>query len=346
MKKSPTSTVAGVLPIIKPVGPTSHDVVQIARRALQERQIGHTGTLDPAAGGVLVLCVGPYTKLVPYLTECDKIYTGHIGLGVTTDTDDAAGKVIATGDAFEVTEEQIRDAAAKLTGKLQQMPPRYAAIKVAGRKLYEYAREGTEVEIAARSVTVHEFATDAMQEILVPESLQAASPAAALPEKILRVPFRAHVSSGTYIRSLARDLGEALGCGGTLLTLFRDAVGSFTAESSVSLESLKDDPDHAAGHALRGAAAIDSSRYACFTLSVEYEQRLFIGQPLNEHMFVDKEGVAALRTGEVCAVVRDDGALLAMMQADRFEEQRRLNPYDSRFQVHLRPLRVFPGGLK
>jgi tRNA pseudouridine(55) synthase len=340
-----TSRVAGVLPVLKNPGPTSHDVVQIARRALREKQIGHTGTLDPAAGGMLVLCIGPYTKLVPYLTESDKTYTGEIALGIETSTDDSEGDPLMCGDASGVTLERLRGVAARFAGDIEQVPPRYAAVKVAGKKLYEYARQGVEVHVEPRPVTVFEFRIDSLEPMETPGQMLAGAKAAE-GCKMQRMRFTVRVSAGTYVRALARDIGRELGCGGYLLALWRSAIGAFTDERAIPLDLLRDEPARANDYILRGMEALGASRMPVLEVLTAYKDRIFRGQPLHDRMMENMNAASGLKSGTTCAIASEEGALLAIMQAERFEEQQRANVYDSRFQVHFRPVRVFPNGLK
>ncbi|MBX7247125.1 MAG: tRNA pseudouridine(55) synthase TruB [Candidatus Sumerlaeaceae bacterium] len=350
------SGISGVLPVIKNPGPTSHDVVQIARRALGTRQVGHTGTLDPAARGLLVLCLGGYTKLVPYLTESDKSYSGFIALGIETATDDREGDPTMLGDASSVTLERIHAVAARFRGEIEQVPPRYSAIKVAGKKLYEYARENVKIEPEPREVTVYNFDIQSLEQPVlagdganVPKlthaTLEVAFKTQHATGKMRILRFTSRVSSGTYVRSLARDLGRELGCGGFLLTLERDGVGPVTLAQAMPQELLESAPERAAEFMLRGAASLDTNRFPVFTIIRGFAGRLANGQPLNEKMMENATVAAAVPSGAICAITRDDGALLAIVEAERFDAQRRANPYDSRFDVHFRPVRIFPGGL-
>ena len=199
----------GVAVVDKPAGWTSHDVVARARRVLGTRKVGHSGTLDPDATGVLVLGIGRATRLLRFLTELPKSYEAEIVLGVETDTLDASGQVTARHDMDTVSEERARRAAAALTGDILQVPPMVSAVKVGGRRLHELARAGIEVEREARPVTVHRFDV------------------APVPgcEGVLRAVV--DCSSGTYVRVLAADLGRALGGGAHLRGLRRTAVGRF-----------------------------------------------------------------------------------------------------------------------
>ena len=346
------ATIGGILPVLKKRGPTSHDVVDMARHALRERQIGHTGTLDPAAEGLLVLCLGPYTKLVPYLIDSDKSYCGHFALGVETTTDDSEGEPTMFADAREATLERLRAAAARFTGEIEQMPPRYAAIKVAGKKLYEYARENQEVRVEARQVTVHSLELVDCEPMQAPPEMVARATAGAFAGAarehaghLVKVGFRTRVTSGTYVRALARDLGRAMGCGGYLLDLVRDGVGQFTTDTAMSLDLLEKEPLRVHEYLVRGAATLDSRRYPIVTIMRAYVRRLMNGQPLNEKMMENSASAAAVPSGAVCAIAGEEGGLLAMAEAERFDAMRKANPYDSRFDVHFKPLRIFPRGL-
>jgi len=207
----------GIAVIDKPAGWTSHDVVAKSRGILGTRKVGHSGTLDPDATGVLVLGVGKSTRLLKYLTGLSKRYTGQIVLGVETSTLDAAGEITATHDMAGVTLEQVEAAAQKFIGAIEQIPPMVSAIKIGGRRLHEIAREGGEVERPPRPVTVYHFEIAATEDPLI---------------------FSCDVScsSGTYIRTLAADVGTALGGGAHLTGLRRLAVGSFTIDEAHPLE--------------------------------------------------------------------------------------------------------------
>ncbi len=337
---------AGVLPVIKPAGPTSHDVVAIARRALNERAIGHTGTLDPAADGLLLLCVGPYTKLVPYLVQSSKTYVGTICLGLETTTDDKEGVPVMTGDITGLTEEKIFSHAAKFVGAIEQIPPRYAAVKVAGKKLYEYARENVEVVVDPRRVTVYSFDLGDIKIVDAPTEIIARKPDMPAPEKVVIIEFETTVSSGTYVRALARDLGRELGCGGYLASLTRTAVGRFDVEDAVTLDELTDNPELAMQKMIKGAKALDADRYPTFTLLKAYEERLFRGQPLHDKMLVNPEEAANLANEAVVGLASEEGYLLAVVTAERFNAEAMGNVYGSRYMAHFKPLRIFPGGLK
>jgi len=217
-KAKPTSGPHGVVVIDKPAGWTSHDVVAKSRGVLGTRKVGHSGTLDPDATGVLVLGVGHATRLLKFLTVLPKSYVGEIVLGVETSTLDAAGEVTATHDMSGVTDEQVVAAAAELTGDLMQVPPMVSAIKIDGKRLHELAREGKEVERPPRPVHVSRFDVEAAP----------GEPGV----------WRATVgcSSGTYVRSLAADLGTALGGGAHLRSLRRTSVGGYGIDQAGTIE--------------------------------------------------------------------------------------------------------------
>ena len=201
----------------KPAGPTSHDVVDIVRRALGEQRVGHLGTLDPFAEGLLVVVVGRATRLAAFATGWTKSYEGVIRLGITTDSDDATGAVLKT-ETVQVTAQQLSAALAQFLGGYEQRPPAYSAVKIAGERSYRRARRGEVVEPAARRV---EIAALDVVEYTAPD-----------------VRFRATVGGGTYLRSLARDLGAELGCGAHLIALRRTAVGPLRLAEAVAPEAV------------------------------------------------------------------------------------------------------------
>jgi len=214
------NAISGVLVVDKPVGMTSHDVVQAIRTGTGLRRAGHTGTLDPRASGVLVVLVGPAVRLSEFVSASDKRYQAIIRLGSTTDTFDADGKVTQSSQSINVTEDQFEKVLATFVGEIEQVPPPYSAVKVQGRKAYELAREGEEVELAPRKITVHHL-----------EVLEWAPP-----EVVIDV----HCSSGTYVRSLANDLGAALGCGAYLVGLRRTKSGRFSLREATPLRKLQE----------------------------------------------------------------------------------------------------------
>jgi len=268
----------GVVVIDKPAGWTSHDVVAKSRGVLGTRKVGHSGTLDPDATGVLVLGVGSATRLLRYLTELPKSYEGEIVLGVATSTLDAAGDVTAEYDMAHVTDSQVRTAAAALTGDLMQVPPMVSAVKVDGRRLHELARQGIEVERKARPVRVDRFDLEPVD----------GEPGV----------WRCTVdcSSGTYIRSLAADLGAALGGGAHLRRLRRTSVGGFDLGQASPMDDPKVLPLSAA------VAHLEST-------TVDEPTAVVVGHG----QVVSRERLGVQGTGPF-AVFGPDGALLAVYE--------------------------------
>jgi tRNA pseudouridine55 synthase len=211
---------SGVLPVEKGPGVTSFQVVAHLRRVLRASRIGHGGTLDPEATGLLPILIGEATKLTPYLTDLDKEYLATVRLGVTTETQDLTGAVLETRAVPNLDVPALERALERFVGVIPQVPPMYSALRRGGRRLYELAREGVTVDREPRQVTVHAISLEAL----------------ALPELSIRV----RCGKGTYIRTLAADLGAALGCGGALASLTRTRVGPYTLAGAVSWAELRD----------------------------------------------------------------------------------------------------------
>lgn len=234
------ASVHGVVVVDKPAGMTSHDVVARLRRVYGQRQVGHAGTLDPDATGVLLVGLGDATRLLRWLSESRKEYRGTVAFGTATDTLDAAGVVVAEAP-MPLRRDAVEAAAARFVGAIEQIPPMVSAIKVAGRPLHELAREGIEIERAPRPVTIHELVVEEFD--------------AGVPDRP-RATVRVVCSSGTYIRTLAADLGAALGGPAHLASLRRLAVGSFTEAEAVPLATLEGDATAASAAVLAPAAAL------------------------------------------------------------------------------------------
>lgn len=216
-----TPPAAFILPVDKPAGKTSHDVVYRVRRSLGVKKVGHTGTLDPFATGLLLICVGGATRMAEYLTGLPKCYDAVARLGVSTDTEDRTGEVLETRDgAQSLTDDQIEDALSRYRGVVDQVPPQYSAKKVDGVAMHRRARRGEHRELAPRRIEIVELTRTP----------------AVLPD----LAFRVCCSTGTYVRSLARDIGEALAVGGHLTSLRRTSIGDLGVESAISLEELED----------------------------------------------------------------------------------------------------------
>lgn len=211
---------AGILNVNKPRGMTSFAVVSLVRRLTGEKRVGHAGTLDPIADGVLPVCLGQATRIVEYLVDAPKAYRGTVRLGVTTETFDREGAVVATADPSGVSREDVEAALATFVGEIKQLPPMYSALKRAGKPLYRYARAGQDVPREARSVTIYRL------ELLnfAPSLLE----------------IEMECGRGAYVRTVAHDLGQRLGCGGHLEALTRLRSGPFALEEAISLEELRD----------------------------------------------------------------------------------------------------------
>lgn len=286
----------GLLVVDKPAGWTSHDVVGRARRLCGTRKVGHAGTLDPMATGVLVLGIGRATKLLTFLVGCDKDYTATIRLGQTTVTDDAEGEVTATTPPGGVTRPALDAAVAALTGDLEQVPSSVSAIKVKGERAYHRVRAGEDVTLAARPVTVSRFDVLDVRE----------ADAGGVP--VLDVDVTVTVSSGTYVRALARDLGAALGVGGHLTALRRTRVGAFRLDDAHSLEELGalDGPEAVPVTPLAQAAR---AQFAVRELTEEQARTIGYGQRVDSAEPGRAEPVAALAPdGTLVAMLDESGA--------------------------------------
>ena len=282
MKSAPANPASGILLVDKLQGITSHDVVARARKAVGTRKVGHAGTLDPMATGLLILGVNSATRLLTYIVGLDKQYTATIRLGVATTTDDAEGEMLAEHPAAalsDITDEAIIAGAAGFTGTILQRPSSVSAIKVDGRRAYALAREGAPVELAARSVTVSAF--DVL-EIRRSEWID--------------VDVRVDCSSGTYIRALARDLGELLGVGGHLTALRRTRIGPFRVDAAVGL-------DEPLAESMLAPAAVAASLHPRLDLTAEEAVDLAHGKRI------------ALAGAGTRAAVAPDGRLVGLVEA-------------------------------
>jgi tRNA pseudouridine55 synthase len=273
-----------VLLVAKPSGPTSHDVVDRARRALGISRIGHLGTLDPFAEGLLVLVTGRATRLAPFAGNWDKTYEGRARLGITTDTDDVTGQTLATSDAWRsVSRQQVEQALARFTGGYEQRPPAYSAVKVGGERAYKRARRGERVDLEPRRVAVNELVLTSFE----PPELG----------------FRATVSSGTYIRSLLRDVGAALGCGAHVTRLVRTGVGTLRLADAVTVDAMSP-------AAVRGAELLVQDLPRRDLTDVERDAAIH-GRPLAAAAATDAAKVALFAGGRLVGIAEPavvDGA--------------------------------------
>lgn len=282
---NPNNTISGVLVVDKPVGYTSHDIVQIIRRGTGIRRAGHTGTLDPRASGVLVVLLGPAVRLSEYVSASDKRYQAVIQLGTTTDTYDADGQVL-TNNPVNITEEQFVAALQSFIGEIEQVPPPYSAVKVKGRKAYEMAREGEDIDLQPRKIRVYSL-----------ELLEWAPP-----EAVIDV----YCSSGTYIRSLANDLGKMLGCGAHLVGLRRTKSGRFTLRDAVPLRKLKEAFEQGNWYQYVIPAAEALSDWPSVELTSEQVDAVRHG-----HRIPGKAGIGKMARG-----ISEQGELIALLEFD------------------------------
>ena len=279
----------GILVLDKPPGPTSFDVVRRVRSVLRLKKVGHTGTLDPAATGVLPLCLGDATRVAGYVTERDKAYEAVVRLGEETDTQDATGKVLASAAVPAFTGPELEAALDRFRGTFLQVPPMYSAVKVQGKRLYELAREGKEVERAAREVTVHRLQ-------LVDRG-----------ERQLRL--EVHCSKGFFVRTLAHELGRALGCGAHLLSLRRTRSGPFTLAQALPLQQLE-------GMAADGAALAARLVSVEEALSELPEVRVSAADAERVRHGVPLEGYGGLAGQGKLRVVGPDGKVWAVAEVE------------------------------
>ncbi len=280
------SDVSGFLNINKALGMTSHDVVAKIRRTLKIKKVGHAGTLDPLATGVLIICVGNATRLSDYVMHATKRYRAQIHLGVTTDTYDAEGAVLQQRDASHIQRADVEAKLAPFTGDIEQMPPMYSAIKQGGRKLYDLARAGQTVERELRPVRI--------------DSLDIVDWSS--PEFTLDVVC----SAGTYIRSLAFDLGEALGVGAHLSGLSRVASGTFHLENALSLDSLFVTEDWQKFLIAPQAALAE---WPTIQLSADEADHILHGRPIQAASTSNDLAFAYTPQGDLLAILRPDAGL-------------------------------------
>lgn len=277
----------GFLNVYKPTGKTSHDVVAILRRVTKVKQIGHTGTLDPFAEGVLPICIGKATRLIEYLND-EKAYIGTIQFGSSTTTYDTEGEVVKTSDKI-VTQGDVEESLKFFRGEIEQLPPIYSAIKINGKKLYEYARAGQEVKIEPRKVTIFE-----LELVNFNQAAQQAE-------------IRIVCSKGTYIRSIANDLGEKLGALGHLIKLVRIKAGDFYVDNSIKLEDLNS-PEIVTKKLIYPTEKLN---FAVYNLNEEEKKKISNGMTImpNQPFEID-EFVTLMDKEKLAAIAKFDGKFL------------------------------------
>ncbi len=276
----------GFLNVYKPKGKTSHDVVAILRRVTKIKQIGHTGTLDPFAEGVLPICIGKATRLIEYLKD-DKAYVGTVQLGMSTTTYDIEGEGVKYSDKT-VSSEEIEMALENFRGDIEQLPPVYSAIKVNGKKLYEYARKGEEVIIEPRRVCIHEL------KILNYD------------KEIRRLELYIACSKGTYIRSIANDLGEMLGTYGHLIKLLRVQAGNFGIDETIKLEDLET-KEQVEKNLISPLVYLDYPKYE---LTDDEFEKVSHGNPINPSQTLPDGIILLTRNSQLSAVSRNTNGVI------------------------------------
>ncbi|MDD4504072.1 MAG: tRNA pseudouridine(55) synthase TruB [Clostridiaceae bacterium] len=276
----------GIINVLKPPGMTSHDVVSFIRKVLNMKKVGHTGTLDPEAAGVLPICVGKATKVVQYITDKKKRYRANIKFGIVTDTYDKYGKIIRETGPITVDPKVLEETLKSFTGIISQKPPIYSALKVKGKKLYQYAREGKEVQISERPVEIYELKLvdivsedEAMIDILC--------------------------SKGTYIRSLCYDIGEALGCGAHMSQLVRLESSPFTIENSNTLEEIKAAVEENRLSDILKSVEMLFKHYKAITVKTSALSSIINGNPLFEQGVM--QGFEGLNENEDLCIYGEDG---------------------------------------
>jgi len=279
------NTVSGVLVVDKPIGMTSHDVVQVVRRGTDMRRVGHTGTLDPRASGVLVVLIGPAVRLSQYISASDKRYQAVVEMGVETDTYDGDGE-ITSRSPVDISSEEIEEALSGFVGEIEQMPPAYSAIKVKGRKAYDMARKGEKFELEPRKINVYNL------ELLEWDP----------PEAVVDV----HCSSGTYVRSLAHDLGEILECGANLTGLRRTKNGQFALRDAVPLQKLQE--AFADGDWYKYLIPAAEALSDWYSIELSFEQ---VDEVRHGHRIAAEEEMSA---GKLARAVSGQGELVALME--------------------------------
>ncbi len=294
----------GIFNIYKEKGFTSHDVVAIVRRTIHMKKVGHTGTLDPDAEGVLPVCVGKATKLSDVIMDGRKSYRAMLRLGITTTTEDASGEVLETKEV-EYNEDRIREVVASFIGKLEQVPPMYSAVKVNGKKLYELAREGKEIQRKSRTIEVYDIR---IRQFLPPD----------------RVEIDVDCSKGTYIRTLCADIGKRLGCGGHMAELLRTATGAFSLENAIKLDELKSlaEQEKVEEALLTMEEALKD--FPVVKVSEKSQKFLYNGGKIQERFFTEKP--ASSQEGDIVVVYDHENNLVGLYEIKK-DENYFIKPY-------------------
>ncbi|NHN28335.1 tRNA pseudouridine(55) synthase TruB [Paenibacillus agricola] len=289
----------GILPVWKPQGFTSHDVVAKIRGILRIKRIGHTGTLDPQVTGVLPLCIGRATRLVEYIQELPKEYEATLKIGIATDTEDAGGQIIDQVDKVQLTSEQVSEAIHAFVGDIDQVPPMYSAVKVDGKRLYELARQGIEIERKSRTVTIYEI------EILNME-LTLAHP---------EIRFRVRCSKGTYIRTLCVDIGRKLGFPSVMSHLVRTSTGSIEQKQCLTIEQIEQ--LHKQGLLIDQLIPVEKAlaHMQSVHLNEAQTRKALIGQKLSFE--IDNHSLSAAHAQQLVTAYSADSRFLGIFQWDK-----------------------------
>jgi tRNA pseudouridine55 synthase len=287
--------ISGIFNIDKPAGWTSFQVVSLVRRLSGVRRVGHAGTLDPSATGVLVVCLGQATRLIEYMMEAPKVYRAEVHLGITTDTLDATGKPLCQADPSNISRQQVEEALTAFVGEIDQVPPMFSALKYNGEPLYRYARAQRQVERQPRRVTIHRLQLLAFQPPLATIEVEC--------------------GKGTYIRALAHDLGQQLGCGAHLAALARLRVGPFTLEKACSLSELETAFGRGRWQSLLHPADAALPSWPAVTLSELQERAVRFGQCLAADS-LEPGQAQAVENGQFCRAYSPRGQLVAILRYD------------------------------
>ena len=287
--------ISGIFNIDKPAGCTSFQVVSLVRRLSGVQRVGHAGTLDPSATGVLVVCLGQATRLIEYMMEGTKVYRAEVRLGITTDTLDATGRPLCQADPSNIGRQRVEEALTAFVGEIDQVPPMFSALKYSGEPLYRYARAQRQVERQARRVTIHRLQLLAFQPPLATIEVEC--------------------GKGTYIRALAHDLGQQLGCGAHLAALARLRVGSFTLDDACSLPELEAAFQEGRWQSLLHPADAALPSWPAVTLSEAQERAVRFGQCLAADS-LEPSPAQAVEDGQLCRAYLPQGQLVAILRYD------------------------------
>lgn len=295
----------GILPLWKERGMTSHDCVFKLRKILKTKKVGHTGTLDPAVEGVLPICIGQATRIAEYLTDAGKTYEAVISIGYSTTTEDAEGEIVENNTDFKtITRQQLLGALESLTGVIDQTPPMYSAVKVNGKKLYEYARKGETVERPTRQVTIYQLE-------LLDEALQYEG-------QEITFPIRIACSKGTYIRTLAVQIGEALGFPAHMASLVRTASGTFTREECRTLTQVQELADAGKVEEIILPVEYALSDFPYIEIEPSIEKQILNGQVLPLHALLEvNDKIVFGYKGRAIAVYHRHPTKEGMMKPDK-----------------------------